>query len=70
MLHFSFTGSVTDFRLNGLSNFNVTSLKISTIPFKRSNANIVFPFADVKSLYTAKGSLAYLIDLNGNDKAE
>ncbi|XP_065354413.1 uncharacterized protein LOC135948890 [Calliphora vicina] len=63
-------GSVTDLRLTGLSDFNVTDLKISTIPLRRSNFNIVLPLTALKSLYKAKGSLAYIVYLDGDGKAE
>ncbi|KAM7362564.1 uncharacterized protein ACRADG_013185 isoform 2-T4 [Cochliomyia hominivorax] len=66
----NFKGSVTNLSLTGLSDFNVTDIKISAIPLRRSHFEIVLPLTALKSLYTAKGSLAYIAYLNGNGKAE
>ncbi|XP_037806792.1 uncharacterized protein LOC119600556 [Lucilia sericata] len=62
-------GSVTDLRVTGLSDFNVTDIKISTIPMRKSNFNIVLPLTALKSLYKAKGSLAYIVYIDGNGNA-
>ncbi|XP_073825647.1 uncharacterized protein [Musca autumnalis] len=65
-----FSGSVTNFALTGLSDFEVTSLKITTTPLRRSNIEIVLPKAVLKTLYTAKGSIARVVNLNGDGTAE
>ncbi|XP_061396722.1 uncharacterized protein LOC133332339 [Musca vetustissima] len=65
-----FTGSVTDLELTGLSDFEVTSLKITTTPLRRSNIEIVLPKAVLKTLYTAKGSIARVVNMNGDGEAE
>ncbi|XP_075145440.1 uncharacterized protein LOC142220282 [Haematobia irritans] len=65
-----FTGSLTNFALTGLSDFEVTSLKITTTPLRRSNMEIVMPMTVLNSLYTAKGSLARVVNLNGDGTAD
>ncbi|XP_013119594.1 uncharacterized protein LOC106096400 [Stomoxys calcitrans] len=65
-----FTGSLTNLALTGLSDFDVTSLKITTTPFRRSNMEIVMPMTVLKSLYTAKGSIARVVNLNGDGTAD
>ncbi|XP_030565906.1 uncharacterized protein LOC115766255 [Drosophila novamexicana] len=66
-----FTGSIEDFKLNGLSDFIVNTLKINVIPgVTRSTINVTFPHTYLKSLYTAKGSLAYILNLSGDGNAE
>nr|XP_014097715.1 uncharacterized protein LOC106622903 [Bactrocera oleae] len=62
-----FTGSVTDFNLTGLSDFDV-DLRISTI--RKSKIDITFPMTELTSIYTAKGSLAYILNLAGDGNAQ
>lgn len=66
---YSFTGSVDNFDLRGLSDFVVNTLKISTVT-ARSTVNVTFPYTYFKSLYTAKGSLAYILNLAGDGNGE
>lgn len=65
-----FSGSLTNFRLTGISDFNVTDLKITTVPTRRSSLEVIMPLTALKSLYTAKGSVAYIVNLNGDGTAE
>ncbi|XP_062127351.1 uncharacterized protein LOC133839705 [Drosophila sulfurigaster albostrigata] len=66
-----FTGSVDNFKLEGLSDFVVDPLRINIIPgVQTSTVNITFPYTFFKSLYTAKGSLAYILNLAGDGNAE
>ncbi|XP_005180768.1 uncharacterized protein LOC101890822 [Musca domestica] len=65
-----FSTSVTDFALTGLSDFEVPSLTITTIPTRRSRFEIVLPKVVLKSLYTAKGSIARVVNLNGDGNAD
>ncbi|XP_039955343.1 uncharacterized protein LOC120771421 [Bactrocera tryoni] len=62
-----FTGSVTDFNLTGLSDFDI-DLRISTI--RKSIIDITLPMTEFKSIYTAKGSLAYILNLSGDGNAQ
>lgn len=66
----SFSGSINDFQLKGLSDFVLNTLKINAVPGIRSTFNITFPYTYFKSLYTAKGSLAYILNLAGDGNAE
>ncbi|TDG45711.1 hypothetical protein AWZ03_007849 [Drosophila navojoa] len=65
-----FTGSIEDFQLKGLSDFVVDTLKINAVPGFRSTIKVTFPYTYLKSLYTAKGSLAYIVNLAGDGNAE
>ncbi|XP_023176185.2 uncharacterized protein LOC111603011 [Drosophila hydei] len=65
-----FSGSINDFQLKGLSDFVLNTLKINAVPGIRSTFNITFPYTYFKSLYTAKGSLAYILNLAGDGNAE
>ncbi|XP_034486339.1 uncharacterized protein LOC117790840 [Drosophila innubila] len=66
-----FTGSVDNFKLQGISDFYVDTLKINIVPgIQRSVVNVTFPYTYFKSLYTAKGSLAYILNLAGDGNAE
>ncbi|XP_017856627.1 PREDICTED: uncharacterized protein LOC108609379 [Drosophila arizonae] len=65
-----FTGSIEDFQLKGLSDFVVDTLKINVVPGLRSTIKITLPHTFFKSLYTAKGSLAYIVNLAGDGNAE
>lgn len=67
---FSFTGSIEDFQLKGLSDFVVDTLKINALPGLRSTIKVTLPHTYFKSLYTAKGSLAYILNLAGDGNAE
>lgn len=66
-----FTGSVDNFKLQGISDFVVDTLKINIVPgVTRSTINVTFPYTYFKSLYTAKGSLAYILNLAGDGNGE
>ncbi|KAH8311212.1 hypothetical protein KR044_004977 [Drosophila immigrans] len=65
-----FTGSVDNFKLQGISDFVVDKLVINVVPTTTSTINITFPHTYFNSLYTAKGSLAYILNLAGDGKAE
>ncbi|KAL7728561.1 hypothetical protein ACLKA6_012562 [Drosophila palustris] len=66
-----FTASVDKFKLHGISDFVVNTLKINIVPgITRSVVNVTFPHTYFKSLYTAKGSLAYILNLAGDGNAE
>ncbi|KAH8420947.1 hypothetical protein KR222_011004 [Zaprionus bogoriensis] len=64
-----FTGSVDNFQLHGLSDFVVNALEINTVR-TRSVVNVTFPHTFFNSLYTAKGSLGYVVNLAGDGKGE
>ncbi|XP_037947583.1 uncharacterized protein LOC119679350 [Teleopsis dalmanni] len=65
-----FKGSVTNFRLTGLSDFIINDFKITTVPLRRSTIDFTMPLTAFKSIYTAKGSLAYIVNLAGDGNAE
>ncbi|EDV92587.1 uncharacterized protein LOC6563153 [Drosophila grimshawi] len=66
-----FTGSIDDFHLKGLSDFVVDTLKINIVPgLQRSTVKVTLPYTYLKSLYTAKGSLAYIVNMAGEGNAE
>ncbi|XP_036345460.1 uncharacterized protein LOC118754680 [Rhagoletis pomonella] len=63
-----FTGSVTDFKITGLSDFIINELRISTI--RKSIFNITLPMTALQAIYAAKGSVAYIVNLAGDGDAE
>ncbi|CAD6991467.1 unnamed protein product [Ceratitis capitata] len=63
-----FTGSATDFMLTGLSDFIINNFKLNAI--RKSIFNITLPYTAFKSIYTAKGSLGYILNLSGEGNAE
>ncbi|XP_054747359.1 uncharacterized protein LOC129253125 [Anastrepha obliqua] len=63
-----FTGSMTDFKLTGLSDFILNDFRISMI--RKSIFNVTLPLTALNSIYTAKGSLAYIANLAGDGDAE
>ncbi|BFF89362.1 uncharacterized protein DMAD_08140 [Drosophila madeirensis] len=65
-----FTGSIEDFQLHGVSDFEVTQLTLNPVPGLKSTIQINFPHTYFQSLYTAKGSLAYIMNLAGDGNAE
>ncbi|XP_002138019.2 uncharacterized protein [Drosophila pseudoobscura] len=65
-----FTGSIDDFQLHGLSDFEVPTLTLNPVPGLKSTIQVNFPYTYFKSLYTAKGSLAYILNLAGDGNAE
>ncbi|XP_017035544.1 uncharacterized protein [Drosophila kikkawai] len=65
-----FTGSIDDFKLQGLSDFDVPTLTLRPVIGLTSTMNITFPLTHFESLYTAKGSLAYILNLAGDGNAE
>ncbi|XP_017057477.1 uncharacterized protein LOC108098832 [Drosophila ficusphila] len=65
-----FTGSIDNFQLHGLSDFDVPVLRLTPVPALRSSINISLPLTHFESLYTAKGSLAYILNLAGEGNAE
>ncbi|EDW85123.1 uncharacterized protein Dwil_GK14489 [Drosophila willistoni] len=67
-----FTGSIEGFQLHGLSDFDLPedALKIQTDYVRRSSINVTLPHTYFQSLYTAKGSLAYILNLSGDGNAE
>lgn len=66
----SFTGSIDNFQLHGLSDFDVPALSLSPVPGLKNTINVTLPLTYFKSLYTAKGSLAYILNLAGDGNAE
>lgn len=67
-LFYSFTGSIDDFQLHGLSDFDVPALTLRLL--RTSTINVTFPLTYFNSIYTAKGSLAYILNLAGDGDAE
>ncbi|XP_030376361.1 uncharacterized protein LOC115625453 [Scaptodrosophila lebanonensis] len=65
-----FIGSIDDFFLHGLSDFKINDLNIYTVPLRRSTINVTFPLTWFQTLYSAKGSLAYIVNLAGDGNAE
>ncbi|XP_017845485.1 uncharacterized protein LOC108601997 [Drosophila busckii] len=66
-----FTGSIDNFKVHGLSDFVINKLSINIVPgVTRSTINVTFPYTYLKSIYTAKGSLAYILNLAGDGNAE
>ncbi|XP_016959766.1 uncharacterized protein LOC108031071 [Drosophila biarmipes] len=65
-----FTGSIDNFQLHGLSDFDVPVLTLNPVPGLKSTINVTFPLTYFESLYTAKGSLAYIVNLAGDGNAE
>ncbi|XP_017064820.1 uncharacterized protein LOC108103730 [Drosophila eugracilis] len=65
-----FTGSIDNFQLHGLSDFDVPALTLNPIPTRMSTINVTLPLTHFESLYTAKGSLAYILNLAGDGNAE
>lgn len=65
-----FTGSIDNFQLHGLSDFDVPVLSLNVVPGLRNTINVTFPLTHFESLYTAKGSLAYILNLAGDGNAE
>ncbi|KAH8346669.1 hypothetical protein KR084_007838 [Drosophila pseudotakahashii] len=65
-----FTGSIDNFQLHGLSDFDVPALSLNLVPGLRNTINVTFPLTHFESLYTAKGSLAYILNLAGDGNAE
>ncbi|EDW42094.1 uncharacterized protein LOC6606303 [Drosophila sechellia] len=65
-----FTGSIDNFQLHGLSDFDVPALRLSPVPGLKNTINVTLPLTYFKSLYTAKGSLAYILNLAGDGNAE
>ncbi|XP_068154147.1 uncharacterized protein [Drosophila tropicalis] len=67
-----FTGSIDGFQLHGLSKFDVPEdvLKLETGYLRSSSINVTLPYTYFQSLYTAKGSLAYILNLSGDGNAE
>ncbi|XP_011191243.2 uncharacterized protein LOC105217767 [Zeugodacus cucurbitae] len=63
-----FSGSVTNFNLTGLSDFDIKDLQINTL--KKSIIDINLPMTAFTSIYTAKGSLAYILNLAGDGNAD
>ncbi|XP_053966809.1 uncharacterized protein LOC128868576 [Anastrepha ludens] len=63
-----FTGSMTNFKLTGLSDFILNDFRISMI--RKSIFNVTLPLTALNSIYTAKGSLAYIANLAGDGDAE
>ncbi|KAH8295344.1 hypothetical protein KR018_010146 [Drosophila ironensis] len=65
-----FTGSIDNFQLHGLSDFDVPTLTLNPMVGLKSTINVTFPLTSFDSLYTAKGSLAYILNLAGDGNAE
>ncbi|XP_039495624.1 uncharacterized protein LOC120454418 [Drosophila santomea] len=65
-----FTGSIDNFQLHGLSDFDVPELSLTPVPRLKSTINVTLPLTHFESLYTAKGSLAYILNLAGDGNAE
>ncbi|KAH8332671.1 hypothetical protein KR074_008785 [Drosophila pseudoananassae] len=63
-----FTGSIDNFQLHGLSDFEVPELTLRLL--RTSTINVTLPLAYLNSTYTAKGSLAYILNLAGDGDAE
>jgi len=56
--------------LHGLSDFDVPVLSLNVVPGLKNTINVTFPLTHFESLYTAKGSLAYILNLAGDGNAE
>ncbi|KAI8046129.1 uncharacterized protein LOC128266530 [Drosophila gunungcola] len=65
-----FAGSIDNFTLHGLSDFDVPVLTLNPVPALKSTINVTFPLTYFESLYTAKGSLAYIVNVAGDGNAE
>ncbi|KAH8346253.1 hypothetical protein KR067_013731 [Drosophila pandora] len=63
-----FTGSIDNFQLHGLSDFEVPALTLRLL--RTSTINVTLPLTYLNSTYTAKGSLAYILNLAGDGDAE
>ncbi|KAH8383382.1 hypothetical protein KR009_008261 [Drosophila setifemur] len=66
----NFTGSIDNFQLHGVSDFYLPTLTLNPVPGLKSTINVTFPNTYFESLYTAKGSLAYILNLAGDGNAE